>query len=399
MIGMQPPLAVFFSQLTPYRFLFLAIACFPFLQMGVSLLISCQGFLVAVIIGLLVVHKTPVGLGALWLFLASASCMVSFALYANVSFNFPREIHFLLGGFLACWVLSSSLKINHGYAEIERVAQCMAIFLFGVTLLQQLFMMSGIYLIVPVNWYVNSDDIALSGRWVDQAMRHGLDLHIRASAFFSEPSYLGLMATVLYYIQQVNHPRWQPLPCLIALGTSAAACTSLGFVANLTLGLMFLSRRHATVVLIGLVGLVAFVITVSSVSDIIGSRLQAILAGDDQSANVRIFHPLKILSLTWGTHIVGIPITGIEEALSHTGLFDVNGESPLQNGVFNLFFGFGILAIPLLGMLLWKKNYLFVLIFMIIANQNGAFFELDKLVMYTLTWIITPTTAADPQAE
>jgi hypothetical protein len=390
MIRIQESSELLLSHLTPYRFLILAIACLPFLQMGSSLFMSCQGFLVAVIIGLLLIRKTPIGIGSIWLLFASASFTISFSLYAEVSFNFLREIHFLLGGFLACWILSSSLKVNHGHVKIERIAGYMATFIFAFTLLQQLLIMSGTYLIIPVNWYVNSEDAALSERWVDHAMRHGLDLDIRVSAFFSEPSYLGLIAAVLYYIQQVNHERWQPIPCLIALGTSAVACTSLGFVANLALGLMFLSRRHATAVLISLLGIFAFAITMSSVSEIIGSRLQAIITGDDQSANVRIFHPLSILSLTWGTHIVGIPITGIEEALSNTGLFDVNGESPLQNGVFNFFFSFGMMAVPLLVMLLRKKNHYFVLIFMIIANQNGAFFELDKLVMYALTWIVTP---------
>jgi hypothetical protein len=143
-------------------------------------------------------------------------------------------------------------------------------------------------------------------------------------------------------------------------------------------------------VLITTMSLLAIAFMAGSMSDIVGSRIQAMMSGTDQSTNVLISFPLAILSLTWGTQIVGIPITGIEEALNHTGLFNVNGESPLQNGIFNFLFGFGLMAIPLMAMLLWKKNPLFILILLIIGNQNGAFFELDKLAMYTLTWIVTP---------
>ena len=379
------------ERLNPYRFCLLAIICFPFLQMGSSLFISCQGLLIATLIALFISQRTPFDRSILWLFIATTSFIISFSIYPNIPFSIPREIRYLLGGSLVCWILAQPFKIGEKRQLLEQAAYYMALFLFICTSLQHLLMMSGIYILIPNTWYVNYDDPALAMNWVEHAMNQGFATNLRSSTFYSEPSYLGLLATILYYIQQSNHRRWLPLPFLIAFSTSAASGTGLGIASSLALSLFFLSRRHAAVLLTLLACAILVIITISSFDDLAGGRAEAIISGNDQSANVRIFYPLRIIAIFWSTSIVGIPLTGIEHVVGSNALFDINGENPFQNGILNFMYAFGLIAIPLLTMYFWRKPLVFMFIFLVIASQNGAIFELDKIALYALAWMVTPS--------
>ncbi len=383
------------GRLTPYRFCLLAIICFPFLQMGSSLFISCQGLLVAILLALFISQRTPFDRSIIWLFIATTSFIISFSLYPNVPFSIPREIRYLLGGSLVCWILAQPFRLDVRRVSIEQVAYYMAVFLLACTVLQNLLMMSGIYLLIPNHWYVNYDDPALAMNWVEHAINQGFAMNLRPSTFYSEPSYLGLLATVLYYVQQVNHTRWLLPPFMLAFATSLVAGTGLGLASNLALSLFFLSRRHAAILLTLIICVILIAIAVSSFDELAGARASAIFSGNDQSANVRIFYPLRIVAIFWSTSIVGIPLTGIETVVGSNSLFHINGENPFQNGILNFMYAFGLVAIPLLAMYLWRKPLVFVFIFLVIASQNGAIFELDKIALYALTWMVTPSTSGN----
>ena len=105
-------------------------------------------------------------------------------------------------------------------------------------------------------------------------------------------------------------------------------------------------------------------------------------ASQDYSIFVRVFGPLQILPDFLFHHPLGLPYSGLESRLSYySNPLGIDASEYLVNGLFNLFFEFGIIGFALLLVILIKQEVILVVYFLGSMLNNGSFLAPDKFAV------------------
>ncbi|MGG1945036.1 hypothetical protein AB1286_09510 [Trinickia sp. NRRL B-1857] len=301
----------------------------------------------------------------------------------------PREARFAVGLLFLFAALWGAPK--HAAHRFDgRFALGMLIALFLVTAVQWVAAKKGIALFPPQRLFTNPDDQALASAWVEHAREHGYAWTIRPAAAFSEPSYLGCMTLLLQFLcLHTLRPRLRWLALFTALATSFLAQTYFGLTSNLLIFAAFHASRvpKSFALAAGVLALSAGLLAVETGALPAAAmkstgRIERIVSGDDPSVAIRLAQPFQLLGDVFAHAPFGVPISAAESYFVRHRLIVPFQDEPFQNGVFNLVFAYGWLALPLL-LLLWRASGGGVagLFMLFVLAQNGAELNFDKLVI------------------
>jgi hypothetical protein len=353
----------------------------PAIQFGLSYFASVSAALFIALAAHMRMRITPLTTGIIMI-------AVSLSLAWNTLFlpdfpNLPREARLVVGLLLLAWGLNGQPR--HDIAKFNGWWPLLMLAALAVAaLLQFVAGRKGISLYVPTKFFVNDNDTALASAWVEQAREHGYDFKLRATATFSEPSYLGGVSLFLNFIC-LHTLRGRAR--LAANGTALVACliaqTMFGLLANLIIMFAFYHRHLNKSVMLCLAafGLAALALPIFAAEP---SRIERILSGDDVSTGLRIFQPFEVLNQVLFHAPFGVPETTSLEYFIRNGLAERFADAPVQNGVFNVLFAYGWLGFAVMWMLLRTAGGgIYALFLLLLFCQNGASLDFDKIVMVT----------------
>ena len=243
----------------------------------------------------------------------------------------------------------------------------------------------------------------LPGYWAEFAAKTGLqlgtNLRIRPSAFYSEPSYLGLIVCALVFA--MTHRRaWQRqfgLPIGLAILTvlfAQSASGALCLIAYLSLQFrqQLVQHAHLVVVLFVPVGLYAL-------ADVLGRVVSIGDANAEFSGFIRLIKPFEnIKDVLSNGFVFGVPPAFVNRYISPTEFGPEMGVG-LDTGILNLiiFFGVGGLALVLLA---WRlMTPLEFLFFVIVGVNNGSLFGFDKAFILGMAIAYGRCHASEPTGD
>jgi hypothetical protein len=273
------------------------------------------------------------------------------------------------------WLAKSKLVLL-----VVTISSCMLI----LVLLQLLFIRRGVYFGLPQPWFSQNSGTLPS----DLDLLYG---KVRAAGTFGEPSYLGgfclsmLFATSSAgYRDKANRILVMLLIAIPLLSGSASG----GLFCGALLAIIA-ARRAATRGRSLVLHFVAIAIVVSVAIFVSGmwTRLQNILSGNDPSAEMRVFAPLRELPGL----LVHSPL-GVAYA-SHLQISD--------NGFLNILFDYGwlgvLLIVPVIGICFRRvESIVYVLL---LSFQNGAFFSIDKFCLVASSMMLFNRLAEDKSVK
>ncbi len=380
------PLRALYAAWRGNRFAHGFILLLPAIQYGFNYFASVAAFLF-----LLTAWKTRLRIAllpcALALLAAGASLAVCAAALPDEP-NLLRETRFAVGLVFLFSALSGAPQ--HAAQRFDgRFALAMLIALFLVTVLQWFASKKGVALFPPQQLFSHRNDQALASAWVAHAQEHGYEWSLRPAATFSEPSYLGYMTLLLHFLclHTLRRLRW--LALIVALTTCLLAQTYFGLTANLVILGVFHAPRAPKVFAVAIGGAVlsASVLVIDagalpSFATHSGSRLERIVSGQDTSVGIRLTQPFKLLDQIFTHAPVGVPMSAAASYFERHRLIVPFEDAPLENGVFNLLFAYGWLALPLF-VLLWRAagGGVTATFMLLVLAQNGAPLDFDKLAV------------------
>lgn len=240
----------------------------------------------------------------------------------------------------------------------------------------------------------------LPGYWAEFAAKTGLTLgsefRIRPSAFYSEPSYLGLVVCALTFA--ITHRReWQRtfvLPVALAILTVTFAQTASGMICLLAyLAIQFRRNlvRYAHLVAVLFVPAGIFLL-----SDVVDRILSIGDANAEFSGFIRLVKPFENVKDVFSNGFVfGVPPAFVDRFISPTEFGPEMGIG-LDTGLVNLiiFFGIGGLGVVLL---VWRTlSPLEFLFFVVVGVNNGSLFGFDKAFILGMAIAYGRCRASDP---
>jgi hypothetical protein len=358
-----------------------AILMFPFVQYGLNYFVSIEAVLCIAIIyqTRLRINVLPTAVAAIAISLSLLWC----ALYLPEEPLWSRELRLGVDLVLLFWLLEGSprhdvTKINGNWA-LAMLAIC-AVF----AAIQNVAGRKGIALYMPTSFFVNHDDNVLAASWVKLARDHGFAFEIRPSAFYSEPSYLGVMSLVMNFIcLHTLSGRRRILASILALTACAAAQTMYGMVSNLLITMAFHHRRIDKMVLLS-VAACALALVAMPLFAVEPGRLERILSGHDESTGLRVTQPLELVGYILAHHPFGVPLTAAKELFEQRGLIERWEDAPFHNGVLNLLYAYGWIGFAVVILLFVATGSPICALFMfLVMCQNGAELDFDKMFLMT----------------
>ena len=214
---------------------------------------------------------------------------------------------------------------------------------------------------------------------------------LRPAAFYSEPSYLGMVLLGLVFALTCGRS-WRLgfiLPVVMALITVAFLAQSasgvLALVVYLTINFRAEFKRNFFTVMFVAVPIAAFLLMAPSERVSSGIAMES----DETSGTARLITPLSIIENVFSEgHYAGVPFAFI-------GQLDLpteggqgsgpEGSHGFDNGVFNLFILYGVGGVMLLIMLWLRFSFVEFVYILLIAVSNGAFFSFDKAFLISMT--------------
>lgn len=362
------------------------ILLLPAIQYGFNYFASVAAFLF-----LLTAWKTRLQIALLPCALALLAVGASLAVCAAALPDEPnllRETRLAAGLVFLFSALSGAPR--HAAQRFDgRFPLAMLIALFLITALQWFASKKGVALFPPQQLFSHRNDQALASTWVAHAQEHGYAWSLRPAATFSEPSYLGCMTLLLYFLclHTLRRLRW--LALIVALATCLLAQTYFGLATNLViLGVFYAPRIPKVFTLaIGTAALSASVLAIGtgalpSFAAQSDGRLERILSGQDTSVGIRLTQPFELLGQIFTYAPVGVPMSAAASYFERHRLIVPFEDPPLENGVFNLLFAYGWLALPLF-LLLWRAagGGVTATFMLLVLAQNGAPLDFDKLAV------------------
>ena len=289
--------------------------------------------------------------------------------------------------------LNLELKINVTALglRLERNILIVTIFLFTFTLLQYFLLKQGQLLQIPREF--------LGDRQSFQTTQLDLKFSkIRPAGSFSEPSLLGLVFLGLFLtgIPRLSQSTKSKIICSLSLSglvlsqSKSALFFAILMIFVLLIDIQALVETKKIRVKLQIFALLIAVIAFGILRNIIWQTISS-FSGSSSVAN-RITNPLEILPSFLISHPFGVPHyarlstgTALVSAREWTLLSD--------NGIYNLLFSYGIVALMFLFGIFWavKNNKLLGIFTVAALLQNGSFLDIDKLaLMFFLskTWSV-----------
>ena len=258
---------------------------------------------------------------------------------------------------------------------------------FLMTLTQTFYYARGIYFGIPEAYFaLESKTIA------DELTLRYIAENIRPHATFSEPSYLGfvLLSLSLMIVPRMGNSRLTiiNLGLILVIGLlsrSLAFFLSFGVVIALPLIMERRGSRTSLALALAVVSLPAVALLapqlIERLYDVGSSRTV------DYSTTVRIIGPLSVLIPFLIYYPVGVPWSVVDRAIIPFAIESfVSGKELLDNGLFNVFFSYGIIGLALITSLLaftkeWRVRAYLVACMLF----SGSFFSIDKVAVICMT--------------
>ena len=253
----------------------------------------------------------------------------------------------------------------------------------------------GIFIGLPKTYFANNGDTATTLDDVRFALTyHGV---IRPAGTFGEPSYCAfvLVSIVLMYFRYLYGPdrylrKMSTLIITLAI-LSGLILQSLLFVVSIVLLFAVSYLRYfefRRVLLPSLVlGGIAFIAVAFGWTSAVSERVDAIATNQSDSSTVgRVIAPALVTIPFLFDHPFGVPHSVQEDVMTpYAAEFGLQGGEILAD-VFSLFFTFGIIAVPLLWLLLGSaSDATFKLYILLAISQDGVIFGIDKVGIICLT--------------
>lgn len=211
----------------------------------------------------------------------------------------------------------------------------------------------------------------------------GRDIQIRPTAFYSEPSYLGMVLLVLIYALTCGR-EWKArfiVPIALALATTVMAATASGTL-SIAIFLVVNFRREifkrwmATLLIALPVGIY-----------LLWGPLERVMLGidggsDEISGYIRLVKPFQnIVEVFQAGYVFGVPFHFAETILKPSEFGEGVGSSGgigLDTGILNLLIFNGIGGLVVFGILAWLLRPIELLFVVLMGVSNGVVFGYDK---------------------
>lgn len=260
--------------------------------------------------------------------------------------------------------------------------------LLAYTMLQFIALQGGRYIGIPATFF--AQDVKTIPSLL--SLRYS---HIRPAASFSEPSYLGFIMLSALLLALPTSRRKFGYPLLIAmimacglLSQSASFVLFSGAVGALAVMRKTSGRGRAFLwpfFIVGGAGLLAYGSDVGVLSRVFaGAAVQG-----DYSIFVRIFGPMQALPGFLADHPVGLPFSRLEDAMApYTLPLGISPHEFLMNGLFNLFFEFGVFGFVILAALLSVRDNIVRAYLISCMLFDGGFLAVDKFAVIGFTMFV-----------
>jgi hypothetical protein len=256
----------------------------------------------------------------------------------------------------------------------------------SLAVIQSAILGSGIYGGIPKEYFIANDNTLPD----ELALIYSV---VRPMGTFGEPSYFGFILICLFvmYYPFVWAYRSAILIMLLVIWTGIMT-HSLAFVASLfgIAGIILYQnlRQHrlrwAGVAILPCIFLIGYLVIPA---DVLGRFTDSNVIENDASTYVRIIGPVNILGTYLSNYPFGVPIAGAAEAITkidHASAYIA--EEYFHNGIFDIFFSYGIFGAAMLLALLWASSDNIMRVFIILVGSfNGAFLAVDKMALICIT--------------
>lgn len=357
------------------------LVCVPFIQMGYQYYLSTMILAFALAICLLRPKDA--------LSLAPRLVLVLILMLLPVVFylNSGHVVHSLLraGREYLCFALVYVFLVrakhvaSRGQPNMAIVNGGLVILAVGLlcfVIVQYVFLKRGIIIFLPAEYYItniNTIPTALDVQWV----------HVRPSASFGEPSYLGFIVTsllvIILYVVKKKKTKLLLIACILV--TVLFASTLAGVISCFSLVFLFFWRSaRKPEVRTALLMASVLVVTLASLSgyDSISKRITNLTDKNvESSGNARIIGSLEIAGKVMLSSPIGIPT---DELSSTSDL----GET--ANGFMNLIINYGVTGILIMVLFVRaaRKNTVLVTYLFFASMFNGGILAFDKAAIMSL---------------
>jgi hypothetical protein len=274
---------------------------------------------------------------------------------------------------------ATTLKVKYREKVLYLTVQLVSIFLLIFSSIQLAAINRGINLSLPETWYPRKLIVASH-----------LDFtysHIRPSATFTEPSYLGLigfslMCICFYFMRSSHSSRF--LFYLNFLTICISQSKSGIFFGLLLIAYHQIRYNDVKVFWFNKIeGRKIFIVLIFLL--VTGIVFNILNFGTSSSFADRLFKPARLLSRFLYENPFGVPY--YNRLISDISISQNESWVALShNGIFNILFDYGIIGSALIYLLILsvRKEIPYILLLLFLGVQNGGFFDFDKVALFML---------------
>jgi hypothetical protein len=274
---------------------------------------------------------------------------------------------------------ATTLKVKYREKVLYLTVQLVSIFLLIFSSIQLAAINRGINLSLPETWYPRKLIVASH-----------LDFtysHIRPSATFTEPSYLGLigfslMCICFYFMRSSHSSRF--LFYLNFLTICISQSKSGIFFGLLLIAYHQIRYNDVKVFWFNKIeGRKIFIVLIFLL--VTGIVFNILNFGTSSSIADRLFKPARLLSRFLYENPFGVPY--YNRLISDISISQNESWVALShNGIFNILFDYGIIGSALIYLLILsvRKEIPYILLLLFLGVQNGGFFDFDKVALFML---------------
>lgn len=311
------------------------------------------------------------------------------SLTTSISFSYSLN---LLQEFRVLFLFAFLIYLNEKplfrkIVDLEKFLIPISVFFLILVIFQFIFPSSR-FLFLKDSFYYKSSNLNYSA--VTRAIEYGYKISLRPSAFYTEPSYLGMVCCCLFAINTINQRiKYKNIISLIIILIVVLSRSSLGIL-GLVLIIINTIKTHK-IILISLSTCMIFIILNFDIDFFLGNRLNDILSIKDASTIIRFTNPIKLILSNINDNLYfGIPRSACATHFTKNGILKTGDDFPFHNSILNLLINYGFPGIYIIFYLFktFCLNKIEVLILFICMCQNGDFFSYDKVFVITLTFAL-----------
>lgn len=379
--------------------LLLAVACWPFIQLGLNFWASVATLAAVLAI---VAFALPLARGAArgLVFIIGVVPLMYLCLAAHNTtlpdvLKVSREAVFFT--LLLSVLVSTRILPSFGWTKpVLILFAILAVGELALTVIQFVGIPKRVYITLPREFFVQNQS----------TIPELIDLiysRIRPSGTFAEPSYLGFASLSIAFAVSPIVSR-SPLAlvafvCAIGAGLmSQSAAFVIAAAVTLTYALFASGVIRSTKR--SLAVLTIFLFAIASVGlPLVQDRFLSTSGGVDASAYTRIFLPFDILFQYISRYPVGSPYSEMMPTIISLSGTNEFGALPIHNAIFNAFFSYGVIGgIVIVTLLSLAPNNSVRLYIIAASSFNGALFSVDKFAMMSLAiFVFSSTILSNPR--